>query len=201
MPREALRSGYESQFMSTLRLPATTRRHTNVLMHMAGHLKKQLDPESKAELVATIDEYRRGLVPLVVPLTLLRHHVRVHEVSLSVGADLSRTASARADAAESGVTVSGASRSLPPKGGSHEISHVAAAYTHFRWPSMTRGFPDKLPVLESLLCMAPPLLNRRGGLGMRRWGLTAAVVVLATIFSGRQHSFRDLPAARSGRTR
>jgi uncharacterized protein YbgA (DUF1722 family)/uncharacterized protein YbbK (DUF523 family) len=84
-PREALRSEYETQFMSTLRLPATTRRHTNVLMHMAGHLKKVLDPESRAELVATIDEYRRGLVPLIVPLTLLRHHVRVHEAAYLSG--------------------------------------------------------------------------------------------------------------------
>jgi uncharacterized protein YbgA (DUF1722 family) len=79
-PREALRSDYESQFMSTLRIPATPRRHTNVLMHMAGHLKKLLDAASKAELIATIDEYRRELVPLVVPLTLLRHHVRVHDI-------------------------------------------------------------------------------------------------------------------------
>jgi len=83
--REALRSGYESQFMSTLRIPATTRRHTNVLMHMAGHLKKLLDPESKAELIATIDEYRRELVPLIVPLTLLRHHIRVYEVTYLSG--------------------------------------------------------------------------------------------------------------------
>ena len=71
--------------MSTLRIPATTRRHTNVLMHMAGHLKKLLDPESKAELIATIDEYRRGLVPLIVPLTLLQHHIRVHEVTYLSG--------------------------------------------------------------------------------------------------------------------
>jgi uncharacterized protein YbgA (DUF1722 family)/uncharacterized protein YbbK (DUF523 family) len=84
-PREALRSEYEVQFMSTLRLPATTRRHTNVLMHMAGHLKKALDAASKAELVATIDEYRRGFVPLIVPLTLLRHHVRVHDVAYLSG--------------------------------------------------------------------------------------------------------------------
>ena len=84
-PREALRSDYESQFMSTLRIPATTRRHTNVLMHMAGHLKKLLDPASKAELIATIDEYRRELVPLIVPLTLLRHHIRVYEVTYLSG--------------------------------------------------------------------------------------------------------------------
>ena len=32
--------------------------------------------DSLAELQRTLDDYRRGLVPLVVPLTLLRHHVR-----------------------------------------------------------------------------------------------------------------------------
>ena len=83
--REDLRRDYESLFMATLRIVATPRRHTNVLMHMAGHLKKRIDAPSRAELAATIDEYRRGLVPLVVPLTLLRHHVRIHDVSYLAG--------------------------------------------------------------------------------------------------------------------
>ena len=85
MPRDNLRSEYESLFMATLRIVATAKRHTNALMHMAGHLKKLLDPVSKAELVATIDEYRRGLVPLVVPLTLLRHYVRIHAIAYLSG--------------------------------------------------------------------------------------------------------------------
>jgi uncharacterized protein YbgA (DUF1722 family)/uncharacterized protein YbbK (DUF523 family) len=85
MPREVVRSDYESQFMSTLRIVATAKRHTNVLMHMAGHLKKVLDPVSKAELGASIDEFRRGLVPLIVPVTLLRHHVRLHQITYLLG--------------------------------------------------------------------------------------------------------------------
>ena len=85
MPRAEFRAAYESGFMHTLTMVATTRRHTNVLMHMAGHLKKQLDGLSRQELAATIDEYRRGLVPLVVPITLLRHHARLHETSYLLG--------------------------------------------------------------------------------------------------------------------
>jgi uncharacterized protein YbgA (DUF1722 family)/uncharacterized protein YbbK (DUF523 family) len=85
LPRAALRANYESRFMKTMALIATARRHTNVLMHMAGHLKKQLDAMSKQELMACIDEYRRELVPLVVPLTLLRHHVRAHQVVYLLG--------------------------------------------------------------------------------------------------------------------
>jgi uncharacterized protein YbbK (DUF523 family)/uncharacterized protein YbgA (DUF1722 family) len=75
MPRAELQRQYELGFMTTLARPATPKRHTNVLMHMAGHLKKALDEASTQELLESIDEYRRGLVPLVVPLTLLRNHV------------------------------------------------------------------------------------------------------------------------------
>jgi uncharacterized protein YbgA (DUF1722 family)/uncharacterized protein YbbK (DUF523 family) len=85
MPRAALRADYESRFMQTLTLTATPRRHTNVLMHLAGHLKKRLDGQSRQELAATIDEYRRGLIPLVVPMTLLRHHAGQHDVAYLLG--------------------------------------------------------------------------------------------------------------------
>ena len=80
-PRAELRSVYSSLFMKTLAVPATRARHTNVLQHMAGHLKQLLDDPSREELAATILDYRNGLVPLIVPVTLFRHHVRVHEVT------------------------------------------------------------------------------------------------------------------------
>jgi uncharacterized protein YbgA (DUF1722 family)/uncharacterized protein YbbK (DUF523 family) len=83
--RDAFRIEYERQFMRTMTAIATTRSHTNVLMHMAGHLKKVLDTATRRELVECIDDYRRGLVPLVVPITLLRHHVRMHDVSYLEG--------------------------------------------------------------------------------------------------------------------
>ena len=83
--KRELRKCYERLFMETLTLMATTRKHTNVLAHMAGHLKRLLDDGSKRELRQSIDEYRRGLVPLVVPLTLIRHHVRVHAVEYLAG--------------------------------------------------------------------------------------------------------------------
>jgi len=85
LSRDALRAQYETDFMATMAIVATARRHTNVLMHMAGHLKKLIDAASKAELTGCIDEYRRGLVPLVVPLTLIRHYVRVHQVQYLAG--------------------------------------------------------------------------------------------------------------------
>lgn len=85
MPRAELQRQYEELFMRTLARPATVKRHTNVLMHMAGHLKKIVDEECRKELLDCIDEYRRGLVPLVVPVTLLRHYVRLHRVQYLAG--------------------------------------------------------------------------------------------------------------------
>ena len=58
VPKRELRAEYETAFMSTLQIVATPRRHTNVLTHMMGHLKKQLDAESKRELLQSIEEYR-----------------------------------------------------------------------------------------------------------------------------------------------
>ena len=66
--------------MATLSLMATPKRHANVLTHMLGHMKKALDTDSKQELLQSIGDYREGLVPLIVPVTLLRHHVRRHAI-------------------------------------------------------------------------------------------------------------------------
>jgi uncharacterized protein YbgA (DUF1722 family) len=67
---------YASVLMEALAVHATRGRHANVLQHLAGFFKRDLDTGDRAELADTIEEYRRGLVPLVVPLTLMRHHAR-----------------------------------------------------------------------------------------------------------------------------
>ncbi len=75
VPREELRTDYEAGFMDALAVLATVRRHTNVLHHIVGFFKNGLDRASRQEVLGLIDDYRRGLVPLVVPLTIVRHHV------------------------------------------------------------------------------------------------------------------------------
>jgi uncharacterized protein YbgA (DUF1722 family) len=81
VPRAALRRQYHEGMMSALAVPATRGRHANVLQHMAGYLKKQLDGDSRRELTDLIDDYRLGEVPLIVPVTLLKHYVRKYGVS------------------------------------------------------------------------------------------------------------------------
>jgi uncharacterized protein YbgA (DUF1722 family)/uncharacterized protein YbbK (DUF523 family) len=85
LPRPVVEAQYSEGFMTALQAIATTRRHTNVLQHMAGYFKDVLEPASRAELAATIEDYRLGLVPLIVPITLVRHHVRRFDVEYLAG--------------------------------------------------------------------------------------------------------------------
>jgi uncharacterized protein YbgA (DUF1722 family)/uncharacterized protein YbbK (DUF523 family) len=75
-PAGDLARAYRQGLTEVLRRPATRRGHTNVLLHLQGYVSDRVDREDRAELVETIERYRTGLVPLIVPLTLLRHHVR-----------------------------------------------------------------------------------------------------------------------------
>lgn len=74
--RPALRAAYEEQFMRTLEVRATPRRHVNVLRHVLRHFTDRIEHASRRELADRIDDYGRGVVPLIVPLTLMRHYVR-----------------------------------------------------------------------------------------------------------------------------
>tara|TARA_B110000858_G_scaffold49124_1_gene56649 strand:+ start:21143 stop:22114 length:972 start_codon:yes stop_codon:yes gene_type:complete len=69
---------YLLKLMRTLKIPATRGNHVNVLQHIQGYLKKPLDAEDKAELTETVEKYRLGQLPLIVPITLLNHFFRKH---------------------------------------------------------------------------------------------------------------------------
>ncbi len=75
--RPTLRVCYEAKFMSALEVMATPKRHVNVLQHILGYVSDRLDGAARRELIELIDDYGRGVVPLVVPLTLVRHYVRL----------------------------------------------------------------------------------------------------------------------------
>jgi uncharacterized protein YbgA (DUF1722 family)/uncharacterized protein YbbK (DUF523 family) len=74
--REELFERYFTTLMDGLQFLATVRKNTNVLQHMAGYFKKLLSTDEKQELQNVIENYYQGLVPLIVPMTLLQHYVR-----------------------------------------------------------------------------------------------------------------------------
>jgi uncharacterized protein YbgA (DUF1722 family)/uncharacterized protein YbbK (DUF523 family) len=80
-PTDALIQSYETLLMRALALPATPAKHTNVLHHIMGYFKKSLTGDEKKELAEVIDSYRLGLLPLIVPVTLLAHYTRKYDVA------------------------------------------------------------------------------------------------------------------------
>jgi len=82
--RELFRA-YEAEFQGALRTHATPKKHANVLQHALGYLKKQLGSAEKREILTAIEDYRAGLLPLIVPLTLLRYDIRRHGIEYLAG--------------------------------------------------------------------------------------------------------------------
>jgi len=80
IPWAKLSATYGRLFMEGLAPLGTRRKHVNVLHHLMGYLKRDLSSEDKQELLGLIEDYRNELVPLIVPMTLLKHHLNRHPV-------------------------------------------------------------------------------------------------------------------------
>jgi uncharacterized protein YbgA (DUF1722 family) len=77
---DELKSEYGTLLMEGLAVMGTRGKHFNVLQHLMGYLKKHLSDKDKQELLSLIEDYRQGLLPLIVPLTLLKHHLNRYPV-------------------------------------------------------------------------------------------------------------------------
>lgn len=76
LPSKDIMGQYRVLLMEAMSLNATPSKNANVLMHMMGYFKKEIAAAEKQELLELIDEYRRGIIPLIVPVTLINHYVR-----------------------------------------------------------------------------------------------------------------------------
>ncbi len=79
MERHLLLERYRELFMRALSLHATVKKNTDVLMHIMGHFKKELTHSEKEELLEIIRQYHERVIPLIVPVTLLRHYVNKYD--------------------------------------------------------------------------------------------------------------------------
>ncbi|MCC6140280.1 MAG: DUF523 and DUF1722 domain-containing protein [Nitrospira sp.] len=79
-PRE-LALQYGELFMKTLAVKATVCKQVDVLQHMLGYLKRQLEAPQKTAVLEAICDYHQGLTPLIVPLALIKHYVQVFDVA------------------------------------------------------------------------------------------------------------------------
>jgi uncharacterized protein YbgA (DUF1722 family) len=68
-----------------MRTKANMKKHANVMQHAMGYIKKMLSSPEKREILMAIEDYAAGLIPLIVPLTLLRFNIRRYEVDYLAG--------------------------------------------------------------------------------------------------------------------
>lgn len=80
VPPASLRESYSRLFMEGLAVHSTPKKNTNVLQHILGFLKDKLTSEEKQDIMDAIEDFRKEITPIVVPLTLLRHYVRKHAI-------------------------------------------------------------------------------------------------------------------------
>ena len=79
LPIKELYQQYQMILMEALQLKTTPKKNANVLIHMMGYFKEQLSSDEKQELLEVIDHYRQEYVPLIVPVTLIKHYVRKYD--------------------------------------------------------------------------------------------------------------------------
>lgn len=70
---DELASRYINTFMKTLTQQATRKSHTNVMLHLLGYIKHTAHKQDRQKTLEMIEKYRQGIIPLIVPLSLLRH--------------------------------------------------------------------------------------------------------------------------------
>lgn len=75
-PLKELYLQYQALFMESLLLKTTPKKNANVLQHMMGYFRQQLSSDEKQELLEIINLYRKGHLPLIIPITLINHYVR-----------------------------------------------------------------------------------------------------------------------------
>ncbi|MGJ8682925.1 YbgA family protein, partial [Paraglaciecola sp.] len=75
IPLEIKAQEYISGLMAALSIIATRKKHANTLSHIQGYFSKHLKSNERKELSERIEDYRQGLIPLIAPLTLIKHYL------------------------------------------------------------------------------------------------------------------------------
>ena len=72
--RASTGAAYGELFLAAMATPATRGRNANALLHAYSRIGRSVARPLSADLVGRIDAYRRGEVPLSVPVALLAHY-------------------------------------------------------------------------------------------------------------------------------
>ena len=79
LPIDELFTRYEELLMQALIKKSTIKKHINVLNHIFGYFKKDLSALEKQEVLEILDQYHQGMIPLIVPLTLMKFFTKKYK--------------------------------------------------------------------------------------------------------------------------
>lgn len=77
-PLDKLLDEYHLNFMTALKRRANRKSHTNAMMHILGYVKKSVGSKERSQLLTLIEEYRQEMIPLIVPMAMLRQFIENH---------------------------------------------------------------------------------------------------------------------------
>ena len=80
-PWDKVLTDYIFLFMEAFSYKSTNKKNIDVLLHMMGFFKKLIPTVDKKDILDSIEDYRKELVPLIVPITLIRHYVKKYDVT------------------------------------------------------------------------------------------------------------------------
>jgi uncharacterized protein YbgA (DUF1722 family)/uncharacterized protein YbbK (DUF523 family) len=80
VPRAQTAAAYRELFLAAMATAATRGRHANALQHAYSRIGRALPSARREDLVARIEAYRRGELPLSVPVALLDHYASSGEL-------------------------------------------------------------------------------------------------------------------------
>jgi len=72
------REAYIQRFMQVMQQQTTRGRQVNVLQHIMGYIKEHLSASDKQELLAIFESYRQTEIPLITPIAMLKHYLRLY---------------------------------------------------------------------------------------------------------------------------
>ncbi|EQC48558.1 PF04463 family protein [Bacteriovorax sp. BSW11_IV] len=77
---ESVYDKYYELFSQTIKLPLDTGKVYNTLVHIYGYFKKIVDDKEKHHILGLLDQYKRGSLPMTVPLEILNYLTKKYEV-------------------------------------------------------------------------------------------------------------------------
>lgn len=81
LPFKEVLDSYFLLFCEAISLKSSKGKTLNVLEHMAGFFKNELTKGEKKEIQKSFEEFKDGIIPLIVPIKLLELYINKHEIS------------------------------------------------------------------------------------------------------------------------